>query len=148
MTDKEIARELFFLDKPQKTIASIVKKSEQTISKWVEEGNWDEERALQKASEKGIKKRILALIDYELQVIEEETQAMRREGGKLKHIDKGHVDALSKLLSGVKSKELTFAEKIKLVTDFTEYIADQNPTLAKELIKYSDSFIYKISKEK
>lgn len=148
MTDKEIARELFFMDKPQKTIASIVKKSEQTICKWAEEENWDEERALQKASEKGIKKRILALIDYELRVIEQENEENLKTGGKLKHIDKGHVDALSKLLSGVKSKELTFAEKVKLVTDFCEHIADQDPKLAKELIKFSDSFIYKISKDK
>ncbi len=148
MTDKEIARELFFMDKPQKTIAQIIKKSEQTICKWAEEGNWDEERAMQKASEKGIKKRILSLIDYELSVIEQEKDIQIANRGKLAHLDKGSIDALSKLLAGVKSKELTFAEKVKLITDFTEHIANQDLKLAKEVIKHSDSFIYKISKDK
>jgi hypothetical protein len=58
----------------------------------------------------------------------------------LKHLDKGQIDGLSKLLAGIKARELNFSDSVKLFTDFMEYVNGQDNKLAKELIPYVDGY--------
>ncbi|MEA5461561.1 DUF1804 family protein [Arcicella sp. LKC2W] len=121
-------------------IAKFCGVSVQTISAWAEEDDWDSVRMDTLRVEKNMKMRIYKLIDHSLQVFEQEIENQKNEG-KLKHLDKGQIDGLSKLLAGIKAKELSFSESVKLLTEFMEYVNTQDNHLAKELIPFIDGFI-------
>lgn len=127
-------------------IAKIIGVSVQTISAWAEEDKWDDTRAKRLKVEKNMKMRIYHLIDHSLEVFEEEIK-IQKDQGKLKHLDKGQIDGLSKLLAGIKSKELSFSDSIKLLTDLMDYINGQDNTLARSLVPYIDGFISELRKK-
>lgn len=127
-------------------IAKIIGVSVQTISAWAEEDEWDETRAKRLKIEKNMKMRIYRLIDHTLQVFESEIQD-QEEKGEIKHLDKGQIDGLSKLLAGIKSKEMSFNDSVKLLTDFVTYVNGFDNALAKSLLIYSDSFISELRKQ-
>lgn len=126
-------------------IAKTVGVSVQTISAWAEEDSWDETRSKRLKVEKNMKLRIFKLIDHSLEVFEQEITG-QQEKGLLKHLDKGQIDGLSKLLAGIKARELNFSDSVKLFTDFMEYVNGQDNKLAKELIPYVDGFISELRK--
>jgi len=143
LSREEAAKELYFQEFTQKRIADLIEVAEQTISRWAKKGNWAEERAERMNSKESIQNRVLKLIDYQLWCIEKKvTQAM--EEGTPTPIDKGEIDALSKLFAGVKEKEIGFVQSVKLITKFTDYINTQDPKVAKGILKYADEFIYKL----
>lgn len=137
------AKELFFLEFSQKRISDIIGVSEQTISRWVKKFSWDTERVERATKKESIENRVLKLIDYQLWVLEQKTEQARIEGHPMA-IDKGEIDALSKLFASIKAKEIGFAQKVKLIADFTEFINTEDPAIAKRIIKYADQFIYKL----
>lgn len=143
---EDAAKELFFSGFSQKKISSIIEVSEQTVSKWVKKNGWDEDRTELQESRGSIENRIHRLIDHQLWVLEEKVKEARNDGHPLP-IDKGEIDALSKLFASVKGKEISFVQKVKLITDFTEFINTEDPTIAKRIIKYSEQFIYKLKDE-
>lgn len=143
---EDAAKELFFLELSQKKISGIIGVSEQTISRWVKKGGWDAERAERTTKKESIENRVLKLIDYQLWVLEQKAEEARNSGHPLA-IDKGEIDALSKLFASIKAKEIAFAQKVKLIADFTEFINTEDPAIAKRIIKYADMFIYKLKDE-
>jgi predicted transcriptional regulator len=143
---KDNAFDLFLNHGFSKTkIAKIVGKSVQTISAWAEEDKWDETRERNQKIEKNMKARIYRLIDHSLQVFEQEIERQVEEG-ILKHLDKGHIDGLSKLLAGIKAKEISFGNAVKLLTDFIAYVNAQESHLAKTIIPFVDGFIGELRK--
>jgi hypothetical protein len=138
---RDNAFDLFLNNGLSKTkIAKIVGKSVQTISSWADEDKWDETREKNKKIEKDMKSRIYRLIDHSLQVFEQEIESQIKEG-KLKHLDKGQIDGLSKLLAGIKAKEISFGNAVKLLTDFHAHVNSQEPILAKNITPFIDGFI-------
>lgn len=145
-TKEEIAKELFFSGFSQKKIATIIERSEQTVSRWAKKNGWQDERLELESSKTSIESRIHNLIDHQLWVLEEKVKEARESGHPLP-IDKGEIDALSKLFASVKGKEISFVQKVKLITDFTEFINTEDPAIAKRIVKYSERFIYKMKDE-
>ncbi len=126
-------------------IAKILGVSVQTISAWSEEDDWDDTRSKRLKIEKNMRMRIYRLIDHTLNVFEEDAQNQIEEG-KLRHFDKGQLDGFSKLLAGIKSKEMSFNDSVKLLTDFVTYVNSHDNTLAKSLLVYTDSYISELRK--
>lgn len=127
-------------------IAKVIGVSVQTISAWAEEDSWDDTRSKRLKIEKNMKMRIYHLIDHSLEVFEQEI-IKQKEEGKLKHLDKGQIDGLSKLLAGIKAKELNFADSVKLLTELIEHINGQDNTLARSIVPYIDAFIADLRKK-
>lgn len=146
LAKQDAAKELFFSGFSQKKIAAIIEVSEQTISSWAKKNGWDQERAERFEKKESIENRVLKLIDYQLWVLEQKAEQARIDGHPLA-IDKGEIDALSKLFASIKAKEIAFAQKVKLIADFTEFINTEDPAIAKRIIKYADQFIYKLKDE-
>lgn len=127
-------------------IAKTVGVSVQTISAWADEDGWDETRSKRLKVEKNMKLRIFNLIDHSLEVFEQEI-SKQKESAQLKHLDKGQIDGLSKLLAGIKAKELNFSDSVKLLSDLIDYINGQDNTLARKLVPFIDGFISEIRKK-
>jgi ABC-type xylose transport system substrate-binding protein len=146
LSREEAAKELYFQEYSQIRISNLIDVSEQTISRWVKKGDWAAERAERMNSKKSIQTRIQKLIDYQLWCIEMKiNQCM--EKGIPTPIDKGEVDALSKLFAGVREKEVGFVEAVKLITKFADYVNTQDPKTAKMLLKYTDEFLIKLKND-
>lgn len=146
LSKEDAAKELFFLELSQKKISEIIEVSEQTISRWCKKGEWDRQRAERQSSKESMENRVLYLIDYSLWVIEEKVKLSRIEG-KPQAIDKGEIDALSKLFASIKAKEINFAQKVKLISDFTDFINTEDQEIGKRIVKFSEQFIYKLKDE-
>ena len=143
LSKEDSAKELFFSGFSQKKISEILETSEQTISRWVKKYGWDQERIKLATSKESIELRIFKLIEYQLWVLEVKAEdAMAHD--RPTAIDKGEIDALSKLFASIKAKEISFAQKVKLIADFTEFINTEDPEIAKRIIKLSEQFIYKL----
>lgn len=129
----------------KKKIAQFIGVSVQTISAWAEEDDWDDTRAKRLKIEKNMKMRIHRLIDHTLEVFESEIQD-QQEKGETKHLDRGQIDGLTKLLSGIKTKEMSFNDSVKLITDFVTYVNGFDNALAKSILPYTDSYISELRK--
>lgn len=126
-------------------IAKTMGVSVQTISAWADEDQWDEIREKNRKIEKDIKGRVYKMIDHSLRVFEQEMDEQEKKG-VLKHFDKGQIDGLSKLLAGIKSKEISFGNAVKLLTDFLTYLNTEDTVIAKRIIPHVDSFIATLRK--
>ena len=137
---KKHAEELFMLGFDQRKIAGYIDTSEQTLSKWSNDGQWAEKRIESKKLKKNISERIERLIDRQLEVMEAVVSG-QRETDTYTPLDKGQVDALSKLFSGIKQKEIGFAQQVVLLTDFLDFAQKQNLVLAKQIAPLIELFI-------
>lgn len=138
---KKYSEELYMTGKySQDKIAKMLDVSPQTMSKWSSEGGWFEIRARKQSLKKSISDRISILIDHQLAVMERAVENQQGEG-ELKALDKGQIDALSKLFAGIKQKELSFTQQIVFLTEFLDWAQKQNLMLAKQLAPLIDFFI-------
>ena len=154
MTNKEkrdVALQMFLEEGFAKhKIASYVGVTPATISAWSEADNWDDHETDVKFFERTSKKEIYKLITRSFEVFNHQINEQRKEG-IYKHPERGDVDALIKLFSSIKAKELSFIESVKLIIDYNEYIAKEDDIMGKRMPKFSDGFIAelraKISKQ-
>lgn len=138
---KRHAEELFMSGHfSQEKIASIVDVTSQTMSKWANEADWREKRLSSSNLKKSIADRIHNLIDHSLEVMEKEVESQRNDG-LLKTLDKGQIDALSKLFSGIKQRELTFTQQVVLLTEFLDFAQKQNLAAAKQIAPIIELYI-------
>lgn len=154
MTDKEAAYILIKNGMSQKEAARILRKSENTVSGWAKKGKWNdkivEESLFRETSEEKVRK----LINFQLKVIEmiadkhstslndkltvEELQKLL--------IGRGDIDALQKLFTTIKGKEMEWSQIVKVVRDLTEYVEAQDLELAKEITPLANEFLNEMRK--
>jgi hypothetical protein len=144
--DKDNAEELFLNDNWSKQrIAMFFKTSANTITKWGVEGEWDEKRLRQNKIKKSLNLRIYEAIDYQMEVIEDYYRDQRKQkeknGTLLKELDKGQVDALSKLSASIKTRELTLVQSINFLRKYHDFVKEQDELLAQKMFPYSDNYI-------
>ncbi|MFC0182526.1 hypothetical protein ACFFJX_08115 [Pseudarcicella hirudinis] len=82
----------------------------------------------------------MSLIDYQLRYLEQQKDKAIQEG-KLVPLDKGQIDALSKLLSGIKQKEMTFAQIVNNITELLGWLQTEDIALSKALVPFTNKFI-------
>jgi uncharacterized protein YjcR len=105
------ARSMYMIDVDQKTIIDVLGISEEEFKKWAKEGFWIERREN---------------IDNE---------------GVLQSIDKGEVDALTKMFSQMKGKELTFDMIVNQLRDILDFLNQKNPDLAKAVVPFTNDYL-------
>lgn len=143
---KSAAQELFNAGWDQKRIASILELSEQTISGWKTKHNWEEKRARKNMAADVAEDRVWKLINYQSRALEMEAddleqQFAKKKIEKLPPLDKGHVDALQKLWSTVKNKQLDWSVIVNNVKEFVGFISEHDIELAKKVLDHADNYM-------
>lgn len=140
MEAKTAAKILYMEGMAQKEIAKLLGVTETTIGTWKKDNNWEAERTRKNLLSMTNTETMEELIHYQQQTLLTQVKEWKEQGtGKL--ISKGDVDALSKLYSTIKKKDTVWADYVKIIREFAEYIAEKNPKLAKEVVDVANDFI-------
>lgn len=147
---KDGAKILFQTGITQKEIAQILGKTEKTIGVWVKTGNWDKKRTEYSLQRETAEEKVWSLINYQLKVIDKIKSIQEKELDNndltVKElqallVSKGDIDALQKLFTTIKGKELEWTQVVKVIRDFTEYLEKNNFGMAQEVINSAQDFI-------
>lgn len=148
MDKKNAAKILFYKGNTFKDIASILNLNEKTVSSWAHKYKWKDDKDKKDLFRQTNEERILSLINHNLIVLEKISiiQANTIENcNDIKELEKaltkkGDIDALSKLFSAIKGKELDFEKVIDICREIIEYLED-DPELSQKIIPYINQFI-------
>jgi hypothetical protein len=133
----------------QTEIARILRLSENTVSKY--------------SNKKGIKKRILeqsikqnTAEEDALTSLAHQSKVVRMISDRLAArltpdmevdalkeclIPKGEIDALQKLFTTIKRKELEWSDKVKILRQFSSFLKDEDMELAREIVPHVESYM-------
>ncbi len=138
---REFARVLYMTGEQQKIIAEKVGVSEQTVGRWVKEGEWDKRRAAQNITRPEIVNNLLKAISNLVENLNEETDPAKLSGA---------ADKLAKLAATVEKldKKANVVDAIEVFIAFgkwLEFRSSVDKELTPELIrlfnKYQDLYI-------
>lgn len=157
------AKDLFMLGWDQQEIARAVNVSQTTMTKWATTGSWREERAKKYGMDETRPDKILSLIDYQIEVLDHFTKESLANhsaykdflranpgqeappelvaAGRLQLLDKGHIDALSKLFATIKGKDMPWSNYVNMTRELIEFLSGRDNDLAKELVTHTDAFL-------
>lgn len=134
------AKDLYMCGWNQDRIAEALDCSTTTISKWVNENGWQKERIRKYDLVESNAARIMDLIDYQIEALKKITDT-NRDNHNLKLLEKGDIDALSKLFSTIKGREIAWTMYVDVIRETLEYVSLKNPELARQLIPHTDAFL-------
>lgn len=140
------AQELFNAGWEQVRIASILELSEETISKWKKKFDWEEKRAKKNMAQDVAEDHIWELINYQLAALKAtkdkfEAQLKKKEIAELPALNKGDIDALQKLWTTVKNKQLDWAATVNIVKDFVAFMSERDLKLAQDILTLTDDYL-------
>lgn len=144
---KSAAQELFNAGWDQKRIASILELSEQTISGWKQKHHWEEKRAKKNMAADVAEDVIWELINYQLAALKqkkdqwEELARTNKENKDLPVLDKGDIDALQKLWTTVKTKQLDWSVIVNNLKEFVSFLSERDIDLAKQILTHTDDYL-------
>ena len=108
--------------------------------KMEKEGKWEklleEKNTTEQTNEEYIKK----MINYQLKSLDSLMDEWESEG-KPRLIQKGEIDALSKLYATIKKKDVEWTTYVKIVRELVVYLQVENLALAKKIIPISNNFL-------
>lgn len=137
-------------------IATILGVANGTLTKWNKEEGWSEEFDRDIKITNDTEASIRELISYNLMIVKAKARRARQEledgkitdASELKLITGSDIDGLSKLFAQIRRKELDFADKVTIVSDFLSFAATKRPDLFKDIQTLTDGYIEKISFKK
>lgn len=149
MTKKQAAHILYLSGLSLKEIASTLQVSYNTISKWSSASDWKRSKTQKALREQTSQGRIWGLIDYQLKIIERLTQMRATtlekttdpESLKKALIERGDIDALQKLFTTIKGKEITWDQMVKLTRELIEFIEKHHFELAKQIAPLANRWL-------
>ncbi len=141
MSKRDAAYILYLNGWSHKQIANLVDMSPDTVARWSSKYGWKNKKNEKGLLEQTSRERILSLIDYQLKIIEKITHINSQKlAGKLDVsqlqsilISKGDIDALTKLASTIKGKEMSWDNMVKITKEILDFIESENLTLAKRI---------------
>jgi transposase len=143
---KSAAQELYNAGLDQKNIANVLEISEKTISGWKKKYSWEEKRAKKNMAKEAAEDRVWKLINFQLRVLDmqvddQEDKLKKKELTELKPLDKGDVDALQKLWTTVKGKQLDWSVVVNNISEFVGFISERDLDLSKLILEHADDFM-------
>lgn len=150
MQDKKAAAKLLFDNSfAQKEIARMLRISETTISKWVQNENWRKQRLAHDLNRKTSEENALAALSHQTKIIRLISEKLGEgldndlsvEDLKTLLIPKGEIDAVQKLFTTVKGKELDWSGIVQILRDFMAFMKEEDITLSQELVPHVDKYI-------
>lgn len=140
MDKEKAAKALYMEGATGLEISKLIDVSEQTISKWKKAGRWEEERRAAGTAGEHNEAIIRRLIAHQLRAIEAKIQSAEIDGTTVL-LDKGHVDAVSKLYAAIKRTEISIADYYTILSRLIEFIAVEDMELAKHTTPIIRKFI-------
>jgi hypothetical protein len=138
---KDYARLLYMQGEQQKTIAEKAGVSPQTVTKWVNTGNWSEQRAAQNITRPELVNKLLRTVDKMIEAVNtsEDPDAANGLGDKLAKFA-ATIEKLDKHTSIVDVIEvfMVFGKWLQYQAQFDEEIT---PELLKTINKYHNQYI-------
>lgn len=138
---KDYARLLYMQGEQQKTIAEKAGVSPQTVTKWVNTGNWSEQRAAQNITRPELVNKLLRTVDKMIEAVNtsEDPDAANGLGDKLAKFA-ATIEKLDKHTSIVDVIEvfMAFGKRLQYQAQFDE---DITPELLKTINKYHNQYI-------
>lgn len=138
---KDYARLLYMQGEQQKTIAEKAGVSPQTVTKWVNTGNWSEQRAAQNITRPELVNKLLRTVDKMIETVNtsEDPDAANGLGDKLAKFA-ATIEKLDKHTSIVDVIEvfMAFGKWLQYQAKFDE---DITPELLKTINKYHNQYI-------
>lgn len=135
----------------QKEIARIYKVTENTVTAWSKKYKWSEKMEEEFLFDETAGENVRFLIQHDSKILRAiaERKSKVLEDINNAEIDdlqqaltnKGSVDALQKLFTTIKGKELDFEKVIKIVRELVVYVADANQKLAQDLQPYAHEYL-------
>jgi hypothetical protein len=145
---KDYARLLYMQGEQQKTIAEKAGVSPQTVTKWVNTGNWSEQRAAQNITRPELVNKLLRTVDKMIEAVNtsEDPDAANGLGDKLAKFA-ATIEKLDKHTSIVDVIEVFMAFG-KWLQYQAHYDEDITPELLKTINKYHNQYINHLMQNK
>lgn len=144
MNDKEVAYILFKDGTPQNEIARYFGKTEQTITKWKKEGNWEQRATEEELSARTAQEDASDLLRYQLRAlkrIKEQYEKDEKNGEVPKLLSKGDLDGIRDLFNITKQKEVEWTTYVRIVREINKYLREEHLALAKQMTEPLDEFL-------
>lgn len=140
----------------QNDIAKMLGVNAATISKWNKEDGWSEEFDRDTKIVNDSEASIRELIHYNLTILKAKARKAQKQledgdvtdAADMSLITGKDIDGLSKLYAQIKRKELDFADRVAIVSEFLAFTSTAQPELVETIGKLTDAFIEKISYKK
>ncbi len=148
--DKKAAVKVLFLANfEQKHIARILRLTEATVSKYVVDGKLRQKRIEWGINKQTSEENALAALAHQTKVIRMITERLGEnlhDGMTVEElqaclIPKGEVDAVQKLFTTIKGKELDWSAMVQILRNFMAHLKEEDIELAQELIPHVDNYI-------
>lgn len=145
---KEFARLLFMQGEQQKEIATKVGVSAQTVTRWVNEGGWQEQRAAQNITRPELVNKLLRTIDKMLDEVNKSDDAMAAAG---------LADKLAKFSSTIEKldKHTSVVDVMEVFMEFSKWMQFQSqfddaitPELLQTFNKYHNLYVTHLMQDK
>ncbi len=134
LNKQKLAEAYYFdTDFDQKEIAELLDVSEQTMSRWVNDGNWK----VKKASYKINPGNLLAMLYEQCFLIQEKAKNANRP------LDAKEADAISKLAAAIEriNKRISPSTIIHVLIDFNNWLRAFDLDLVKKLVDYQREYL-------
>lgn len=144
MTDKEVAYTLFKDGTPQNEIARYFDKTEQTITKWKKEGDWERRATEEELSARTAQEDAGELLRYQLRTlkrIKEKYEEAEKNGESPKMLSKGDIDGIRDLFNVTKQKEIEWTMYVRVIREINKFLKEENLSIAQQIADYLDDFL-------
>jgi len=140
MDDRSAAKILFTGGANNKQIAKLLGRTEKTIAVWRKNDEWDRQRAASILREQTSKETVTELIAYQLDALKKIKDQYIQEGGT-QLIARGDIDALQKLFTTVRDKEMEWGHIVKIMREFAEWLKIEDLPAAQEVVVHVDKYL-------
>ncbi len=133
----------------QKEIARILQVTEKTISSWKVKYAWEEKTVTYSLQKKTAEDNALEALAHQTRVIKliskrlsdniDENSDLEALKGAL--IPKGEIDAVQKLFTTIKRKELEWGDKVRILREFCGWLKNEDLTLAQSVVEHVDTYL-------
>jgi predicted transcriptional regulator len=147
---KNSAIEVLFKDGwDQKDIARILKLSEVTVSRYATERGLRKKRAMHSLARQTSEENSLIALEHQSTIIRMMAEKLKGALSEEPDMDelkaallpKGEIDALQKLFTTIKGKELEWSAVVKIIREFTSYLKEVAPEKAQGIVDHADDYI-------
>lgn len=145
MEKKDAAKVLYLEGMSAADIGRLLKVSENTLVKWVRDGEWKTKRVASQLFEATSTETVRELIGYQLEALRRKKDEWISEG-KFNLLDRGDIDALQKLFTTIRRGEVKWDDHVRSVRRLMEFLQERDPELAKRLVEHADLYLNDLRK--
>jgi len=145
MEKKDAAKVLYLEGMSAADIGRLLKVSENTLSKWVNDGEWKTKRVASQLFEATSTETVRELIGYQLEALRRKKDEWIVEG-RFNLLDRGDIDALQKLFTTIRRGEVKWDDNVRIIRRFMEHLQEQAPDQAKALVEHADIYLNDLRK--